>query len=68
MDDVDHPLEGFHYFAVIPSKFCQGLGLLLENFLERFNRMTIFELLGEGMVEQFHPCLFLIVLQGGVEE
>jgi len=68
MDDVDYPLQGFHYFAVVPSKFCQGPGLLLENVHDRVNRMTILELLGEGMVDQFHPCLFLIVLQGGVEK
>jgi len=68
MEDMDCSVEGYHDFAVIPSKFCQGTSLMLENFHDRVDRMAIFELPGERMVDQLHPCLFLVVLQGGVEE
>ena len=68
MENMDCSFEGFHDFAVISSKFDECPGLLLENFHDRVDRMAIFELPGERMVDQFHPCLCLVALQGGVEE
>jgi len=68
MEDVDSSLEGIHGFAIISSKFSQGSGLLLENVHDRVNRMTIFELPSERMVDQSHPRLFLIALQGSVKK
>jgi hypothetical protein len=68
MEDVDSPLEGIHDFAIISSKFSQGSGLLLENVHDSVDRMTIFELPSERMVDQPHPCLFLIALQGSVKK
>jgi hypothetical protein len=69
MENMDYSLEGLHDFAVIIStKFGKGQGLLLENVHDRVYRMRIFEFSSERMVDQFHPCLFLIALQGGVKE
>jgi hypothetical protein len=68
MEDMDRSVEGYHEFAVISSKLSQGTRLMLENLHDRVDRIAIFELLGERMVDQLHPCLFLVVLQGGVEE
>ena len=68
MEDMDGSVEGYHDFAVISSKFCQGTSLILENVHDRVDRIAIFEFLGERMIDQLHPCLFLVVLQGGVEE
>ena len=68
MENVDYSPEGSRDFAISPSKFCQVPTLLLENVHDRVDRMTIFELLGERMIDKFQPCLSLIVLQGGVEE
>ena len=68
VEDVDHSPEGSRDFAIRPSKSCQVPTLLLENLHDRFDGITTFELLGERMVDQFQSCLFLIVLQGGVEE
>jgi hypothetical protein len=67
MEDMDRSHKGFLDFAVI-SKFGKGVSLLLENVHDRIDRMAVFELLSEGMADQFHPRLFLITLQGGVEE
>jgi hypothetical protein len=68
MEDMDCSLEGLHNSAVISSKFGQGTSLLLENVHDRGDRMAIFELPSERMVDQFHSCLFLIALQGSIEE
>ena len=68
MEDMDRSVEGYHDFSVISSKLSQGTSLLLENLHDRVDGIAIFELLGERMVDQLHPCLFLVVLQGGVEE
>ena len=68
MKDIDCPFEGFHGFAVIPSKFGQGTSLLLENVHNRVDGMAIFELPCERVVYQLHPGLLLIALQGSVEE
>jgi hypothetical protein len=42
--------------------------LLKENIHDVIDRMATFELSGKRMIDQFQPCLSLIVLQGGVEE
>jgi hypothetical protein len=68
MENVDCSPNRFHDFAVISSKFGKGPGLLLENVHNGVDRMTNFELPSERMVDQFHACLFLIMLHGGVEE
>ena len=68
MENVDCSPDRFHDFAAISSKFGKGQGLLLENVHNGVDRMTIFELRSERMVDQFHACLFLIALQGGVKE
>ena len=68
MEDMDRSVEGYHDFSVISSKLSQGTSLLLENLHDRVDRIAIFELLGKRMVDQLHPCQFLVVLQGGVEE
>jgi hypothetical protein len=69
MENMDCSPERFHDFAVIiSSEFGKGACLLLENVHDRVDRMTIIELSSERMIDQSHPCLFLIALQGGVEE
>ena len=68
MEDMDCSLEGFHNFATISSKFGEGAGLLLEDVHDIIDSIAIFELLSERMVDQFHPCLSLIAVQGSVEE
>ena len=68
MEDMDHSLEGLHGFAVILSKSGNGPSLMLEGVHDRLDSMATFELPSEGMVDQFQPCLFLIALQGSVEE
>ena len=68
MENVDYSPEGSRDFAISPSNFFQVPTLLLENVHDRVDRMTIFELPGERMIDQFQRCLFLIVPQGGVEE
>jgi hypothetical protein len=68
MQDMDYTLERFHHFAVVSSKASEGPCLLLKDRGNGLNRITIFELPGERMVDQFHPCLFFIVMQGSLEE
>ena len=68
VENVDYSPEGSRDFPISPSKFCQVPTLLLENVHDSVDRMTIFELFGERMIDKFQPCLFLIVLQGDVEE
>jgi len=68
VENVDYLPEGSCDLAISPSKFSQVLTFMLENVYDRVSRMTNFEQLGERMIDQFQPCLFLIVLQGGVEE
>jgi hypothetical protein len=68
VENVDYSPKGSRHLAISPLKFCQVPDLLLENVHDRFNRMTILELLGERMIDKLQPCLFLIALQGSVEE
>jgi hypothetical protein len=49
-------------------KFGEGASLLLEKVHDRIDRMAVFKLPSKGMIDQFHPCLFLVTLQGSVEE
>ncbi len=68
MDDMGCSLEGLYDFAMVSTEFNQGLRLLLENVHDRIDRRAIFELPSKRMVDQFYPRLFLIALQGGIEE
>ena len=68
VENVDYSPEGSREFAISASKFCQLPSLVLENVHDRVDGMTILELFGERMIDQLQPCLFLIVLQGSVEE
>ena len=68
MYDMDYTLERFHHFAVISSKFSESVCLLLKDCDDRVNRIAIFELPGERVVDQFHACLLFIVMQGSLEE
>ena len=68
MEDMDCPLEGFHNFAILSSKFGEGMSLLLEDIHDIIDSIAVFELPSERMVDQFCPCLLLIALQGSVEE
>jgi len=68
VENVDYSPEGSRHFTISPSKLCQVPDLLLENVHDRVNRMTSLELLGERMIDQLQPCLFLIALQGSVEK
>jgi hypothetical protein len=52
----------------ILSNASQGVSLLLENVHDIVDGMTAFELSCEGMIDQSHPCLFLIALEGGIEK
>lgn len=61
-------LEGLYDFAIVSTEFNQGSRLLLENVHDRIDRRAIFELPSKRMVDQFYPGLFLIALQGGIEE
>ena len=51
MEDMDRSAEGVRDFAVISSKFCQCTSLMLKNLHDRVDRIAIFELLGERMVD-----------------
>jgi hypothetical protein len=42
--------------------------LFLKNGGDGFNRVANFEFLCEGMIVQFGPRLFFVVLESGVEE
>ena len=68
IQDMDYMFEWFHQFAVVSSKFSEGPCLILKDCGDRLDRITIFEPPGERMVDQFHPCLLFIVMQGSIEE
>ena len=68
MQDMDYTLERFHYFAFDSSKFIEGLCLLLKDCGDGLDRITLFELLGERMVDQFLPGLLFISMQSSLEE
>ncbi len=59
--DMDHTRELIHHLAIVPC-------LVLKHCGDGFDRITIFELLGERMVGQSHPGLLFIALQGSLEE
>jgi hypothetical protein len=67
MQDIEYTLERFHYFAFDPSKFIEGLCLFLKDRGEGLDRIALFELRGERVVDQF-PGLLFISLQGSLEE
>jgi len=62
MKDMDGTLEGFHNFAIVSSKLTEGLCLFFKQGSDRLNRIAIFELSGERMVDQFHLRLSFIAL------
>ena len=64
---MDYTLEWFHHFALDPSKFTEGLYLLLKDRNKGLNRIALFEVRGERMVDQLLGLLF-ISLQGSLEE
>jgi hypothetical protein len=68
IQDMDYTLERFHHFAFDSSKFIEGPCLILKDFGDEIGRRTLFELLGERMVNQFLPSLRFISLQGSLEE
>jgi hypothetical protein len=68
MQDMDYTLERFHHFVVVSSEFSEEPCLLLKDFGDGLDRITIFELPSERMVNQFLPCLPFIVMQGSIEE
>jgi hypothetical protein len=68
MQNIDYTLEQFHHFAVVSSKFSKGLCLLLKDCGDGLDRIAIFELPSERMVDQFHSCLLFVVMQGSLEE
>jgi hypothetical protein len=68
MHDMHYTLERFHHFAVVSSKFGEGPCLLLKDCCDRLNRIAIFELPSERVVDQFHARLLFIVMQGCLEE
>jgi hypothetical protein len=68
MHDMHYTLEWFHHFAVVSSKFSEGLCLLLKDCGDRLNRIATFELPSERVVDQFHARLLFIVMQGCLEK
>jgi hypothetical protein len=68
MQDMDYTLEWFHHFVVVSSKFSEGPCLLLKDCGDRLDRVTIFEVPSERMVDQFLLCLLFVVIQGSIEE
>jgi hypothetical protein len=68
MQDMDYTLERFHHFAFDSPKFIEGLCLLLKDRGDGLDRNTLFEFLGERVVNQFLPGLLFISLQGSLEE
>jgi hypothetical protein len=68
MRDMDYTLEEFHHFVIVSSKFSEVPCLLLKDRGDGLDRITIFELPGERMFDQFYPRLFFIALQGSLEE
>ena len=68
MEDMYRTFEGLHHLAVLGLGSTKGQYLLLKKGRDGLYGIACFELLGERMVDQLHPCLFLVVLQGGVEE
>ena len=59
---MDYTLEWFHHFAIDPSKFTEGLYLLLKDCNKGLNRIALFEVRGERMVDQFLGLLFISLL------
>ena len=68
MHNMYYTLEWFHHFAVVSSKFSEGPCLLLKDFGDRLNRIAVFELPSKRVIDQFHACLFFIVMQCSLEE
>jgi hypothetical protein len=68
MEDMYSSLKRFLDLAVISSKIGEGASLLLEKVHDSIDGMAIFEVPGKAMVHQFHSCMFLVALQGSVEE
>ena len=68
MHDMYYTLEWFHHFAVVSSKFSEGSCLLLKNFGDRLNRITVLEFRSERVIDQFHACLLFIIMQSSLEE
>jgi hypothetical protein len=64
---MDYTLERFHHFTFDPSKFIEGLCLFLKDRGEGLDRIALFKLLGERVVDQF-PGLLFISMQGNLEE
>ena len=62
MKDMDGTLEGFHKFAIVSSKLAECSCLLFKHGSDRLDRVAIFELSGERVVDQFHPRLSFIAL------
>jgi hypothetical protein len=68
MQDMDYALERFHHFVIVSSKFSKCLCLLLKDCGDGLDRIAVFELPSERMVDQFLPCLLFIILQGSIKE
>jgi hypothetical protein len=68
MHDIDRTLERFHHLAIAPSEFAESVCSLLQNSSDGLYGATGFELRSEGMVSQFSPRQFFILLQGSLEE
>lgn len=62
MCNMNYTLEWFHHSVIVSSKISEGPCLLLEDCDDRFHRITIFEFPSERIFNQFHPCLFFIVV------
>ena len=67
MQDMDYTFERFLNFTFDPSKSSERLCLFLKDCDEGLDRIALFELRGERMVDQSTGLLF-ISLQGSLEE
>ena len=68
MEDMGRSLEDFMTLPSAPQNSIKARDCCWRNVHDRIDRRAIFELPSKRMVDQFYPGLFLIALQGGIEE
>ena len=68
MQNVYCRFDRFHDLSIISSEIAKDVCLFLKNSHDRLDSVARFKLLGEGMVSQLLPRLFLVVFESDVEE
>ena len=61
-------LERFRQFSIVSSEFTERLCFFLKDGGDAVHRVAYFELFSKRMINQLHPCLLFVILQGDFEE